>query len=315
MRFGEVMPWRNRFGRIERRGAVLLLLLGVALGVRPGVATPQPPSVQASEDRAIVKVEGNSLTVRLNQVPLREALQDIARQTGLRIIVNSARDDRLSLAFAKLPVEEGLRQLIGRDNFIFLYTPTRELKEVRVYASSQLAEPPPSLPPPLAVTAPQEAGVHQSMRSDPEPATRLASAIMLAGTNEAEKGLGIVLELLLRRETEPEIRKSALGALTLFGDVPVDQVTQVAIFDPEPTLRSAAMELLSQQVVHDPIAHAMLRQVAEGALDETVREEAQAPFHSAGFCGTSIWRKKAQTIFHPAGISLGQAPSDTVACD
>ena len=106
----------------------------------------QPPPVQTSEDQAFVKVEGNSLTVRLNQVPLREALRDIARQTGLRIIVNSARDDRLSLAFAKLPVEEGLRQLIGRDNFIFLYTPARELKEVRVYASSQLAKLLPPLP-------------------------------------------------------------------------------------------------------------------------------------------------------------------------
>ena len=84
----------------------------------------------------------------------------------------------------------------------------------------------------------------------------------------------------------------------------MDDVTQVAIFDPVPTLRSAAMELLSQQVVHDPIAHAMLRQVAEVALDETVREEAQALLHSPGFCGPSIWRKKAQAIFHPGGISL-----------
>lgn len=278
-RLGKAMTRESRFGARPRgwRGPLLLLVLGVVLGVKPGEAMSLRCLAQGAEGWAVVEVEGTRLTVTLDQVPLQEALREIARQTGLRILVNSALDDRLSLAFDNLSVEEGLRRLIRGHSVLFLYTPAGELREVWVYAS-QPADLLPSMPSPAAVTAPEEAPAFPPTLTDPEPAQRLAAALALTGTEEAEAALGVVLDLLTPH-TDPEIRERALGILTFFKDMPVDHIAQVALLDPEPSLRLEAVQLLGQQAEHDPAAHTALRQVAKAALDETVREHAQALLH------------------------------------
>jgi HEAT repeats len=324
-------------GRLRRghrgRDALLLLVLTVALAGAPAAANSLGLPAQRAERRAVVKVEGNRLTVTLDEIPLREALRDIAKQTGFRIVERSPLDDRLSLAFANLPLEVGLRRLLGRHDVVFVYGPAGGLEEVRVYASSRPA-PFPSRPSPVAVIGPGEAQTFPPMLIEPDPAQRLAAALALVGTTEAAKALGVVRDLLtphyepevraralaaltlfepmlgdpepaqrlaaahalagthaaaraldvvldlLAPHYEPEVRVMALGALSFFDAVPMAHVTELALFDQDRSFRLEAVELLNQLAEHNPTARHALRQVADGTLDEAVREQATALLNS-----------------------------------
>lgn len=56
----------------------------------------------------------------------------------------------------------------------------------------------------------------------------------------------------------------------------MEPIIKVVLFDPQPSLRLEALELLGQEAEHGPEARSALRQVGMLTLDEAVREEAQA---------------------------------------
>jgi hypothetical protein len=221
-----------------------------------------------------VKLEGNRLTVILNQLPLQVVLQEIARQTGLRIVPRSPLEDRLSLSFANVPLEDGLRRLLGPHHAVFLYRPTGELQEVRVHAVSWQTEPPPATPSGPTETVPAEPLAGLPALTDLDPVRRLATASALAGTEDSEAALEAVLDLVIF-STQPDLRERALGVLTLFRNVPVAVIAEVARVDPEPSLRWSAAGLLGRLAEHDPAARTALREIADAELEEAVWTEVQ----------------------------------------
>jgi len=240
-------------------------------------AAPPRLKVKDAEGRAVVRVEGDRLTVKLIQVPLRDVLLAIAQQSGLRIFLDPALDDRLSLAFSNLPLEVGLRRLLGDRSALFLYTSPGEegglkLEEVRVYASRQaeLLQPEPS-----SVGGDDVAQSLREMLTDPEPAQRIAAALALAEGKQAGVALGVLLDLL-NTQKEPSIREEVLAVLQVFDTVPVEPIAKVALSDKRPSLRLQALTLLGRTAEADPRAKGILRQAARGDRDETVREVAQA---------------------------------------
>lgn len=257
------------------RTGVLPLVLSLSLGVGTLGAAP-PLEVKDVEGQAVVKVEGDRLTVKLVQAPLRDVLQEIAQQSGLRILLDPAINGRLSLAFSSLPLEAGLRRLLGDRSVLFLYTSPGEeggvkLEEVWVYASRQ-AEPLQHEPP--SVGGGDVAQPLREMLMDPEPAQRIAAALALAEGEQAGVALGVLLDLL--NQKEPSLREEALAALQAFDAVPVEPIARVALSDKKPSLRLQALTLLGQMAEADPKAREVLRQAAREDRDEAVREGAQA---------------------------------------
>jgi hypothetical protein len=258
----------------KRAGALCLIIaLGVGLGAR-SEEVRSPALAADGSDGAVVTIEGDRLTVILTQFPLQAALQEIARQTGLRIVSHSPLDDRLSLTLADLPLEDGLRRLLGPHHAVFLHGPAGKLEEIRVHAVSPSTEPP-AIPALSTETMAEEPAAAPPTLTDREPAPRLAAAAALAGTGEHEAALRVVLHVATS-SAQAELRERALDLLALFGNVPTDSVADVVRFDPEPALRWQAAELLGRLAKHDPAARRALRELAGEAFDEALRKEVEA---------------------------------------
>ncbi len=257
-------------------GALCLIIsLGVGLGARPGEARSPSLAAHGSDGGAVVKVEGDRLTVILSRFPLEVALQEIARETGVRIVPRVTLENRLSLTFADLPVEDGLRRLLGPHHAVFLYGPAGELEEVWVHGVPRPTEPPPAMPSMPTETVPEETTADPPTLTDREPARWLAAASALAGTEEDEVALRVVLDLVTS-STQPELRERALGVLALFRNVPGDSIAEVVRRDPEPAIRWRAAELLGRLAEHDPAARMALRDVVGVVQEERLREEVEA---------------------------------------
>jgi hypothetical protein len=258
--------------------SLLVLALVITLSIQPaaiGAQSPTPPL----ESQSVVRLEHNRLQVALNQAPLAEVLQQVAHQSGFRLLMPATLDDRVSMAFNSLTVPEGLKRLIGQRNFVFLFTPTGQLEEVRLYAFPAY-EFVPRVRAQGEETSTREATAFQerlaspSVDPDGEHTPQRADAVARASQQEAETALTTVLTLLTP-QYEPSLRQQALEGLAFFGaDVPVQPITEIALSDPEPTVGLQAADLLSQQAGSNPIAHQALRQVAEVARHTMVRMKA-----------------------------------------
>ena len=258
----------------------LVLALVLTLSSQPaalGAQSPTPPL----ERQSVVRVEHNRLQVALNQALLAEVLQQVAHQSGFRLLMPATVDDRVSMVFNSLPVPEGLKRLIGQRNFVFLFTPTGQLEEVRLYAfpASEFVPQGRAQGEETSIreaTAFQERLPSPSVDPEGERTQQRGDTVARASQQEAETALTTVLTLLTP-QYEPSLRQQALEALASFGaDVPVPPITDIALSDPEPSVGLQAAELLSQQAGSNPIAHQALRQVAAVARHTMVRMKALA---------------------------------------
>jgi hypothetical protein len=119
-----------------------------------------------------IEVVDGALSVEVGAAPFDQILKNIGDQAGVRISVRGDLGEVRPQAFENLPLEEGVRRLVGdnRINLIMLYeadeTGGRRLAEVRARASGEVPEaylqqrrmrtelsrvrPPPPPPPPPA---------------------------------------------------------------------------------------------------------------------------------------------------------------------
>ena len=76
---------------------------------RPSV---EPNTVQFGNDR---------LTVKVRDVPLRGLLQEIARQSGLDVVIHGSLEESVSMKFDRLFFNQGLRRILRRHSFVIEY--------------------------------------------------------------------------------------------------------------------------------------------------------------------------------------------------
>ena len=72
-------------------------------------ATPQGP---ASPGNVHVSVDGGLLSVRVEDAGLVEVMEELSRQSGMRIKLDRGASKQISLAFGNMPFEQGVRNLI-----------------------------------------------------------------------------------------------------------------------------------------------------------------------------------------------------------
>jgi hypothetical protein len=101
-----------------------------------GMTQNAPHSVQRSPLSPQVTVKEGKLSVALNGAPVREALEAIAYQSGIRaFLMAEGIQATFTDAFDELPLEEGLRRLLRGTSYAFVYTdtsPARRLTQVYV---------------------------------------------------------------------------------------------------------------------------------------------------------------------------------------
>jgi hypothetical protein len=129
----------SRSGSGSRLGAAVVLVLlllplllvagqgsgqvGPRDAVGPDAAgqSPQPPS-ETAPDRFLVSYGDGRLTVKVNEVPAPVVFREISRLTGVKIsVVGSLRGPPLTATFENVTLDDGLRRLLGRLDYVFLY--------------------------------------------------------------------------------------------------------------------------------------------------------------------------------------------------
>jgi hypothetical protein len=193
---------RYRLGAGEVGAFALLCLLAVA-------AAPVPPAPS-------VRYRDGLLSVQADGIPLAAVLQAIEAETGLRFRGEPLDERQVWKRFDEVPLAEGLRRVIGRQNFTLTYgehgAPLRvDLRGVPTPRPTRVT--PPSLPmlwrtqAPVPVSA-RVAGVLGGARS-----VRLAELVPALRSDDAAVRQDAVAALLLAVHRSPALR-SALLALS-----------------------------------------------------------------------------------------------------
>ena len=159
----------------------------------------------STEDKdVVIQVRGDRLSVTLADVPLADVLDRIAQQGQIRILLHGATDEKVSMEFNDLPLDQGLRRIIKDHDFILFYGEEKagpgqssrpRLAEVRVYARSR------AITRQLLGEAPK----------NPDPSVRKDAPEAVAAIDDKEQIKEVLKEAL--KENRNELLESAMSAL------------------------------------------------------------------------------------------------------
>ena len=76
---------------------------------------------QQSQSALSIQFDNDLLTVKAKDIPLQELLQEIARQSGLSVEGSGLLEDKITIQFDRLALDEGLRLILCRYSFALVY--------------------------------------------------------------------------------------------------------------------------------------------------------------------------------------------------
>ena len=77
---------------------------------------------QQSQSALSVQFGNDLLSVKAKDVPLKELIDEIARQSDLSVEGSGILEDRVTIQFDRLTLDEGIRLILRRHNFALVYT-------------------------------------------------------------------------------------------------------------------------------------------------------------------------------------------------
>ena len=302
-----------RIPRIPRALVALLAATALQLALpcpptRADVGRPQAfeaPSKQveahrldqgAAAKQLEVHVDGGRLTVALHTASLADVLAAVARASGISVTLDAPVNEPVTMSFAALPLDEGLRRILGSRSFVFLYggnpgaepTPTTprgaiapRLASLRVFETPGAADQVPGHAP---TEYPGPADVQETLATSPSSD--------FPGSSAKDSAAVIPLARELLEETDGERRASAATKLgRTWSPDAVDPLGQAALDDEDASVRLAAVEALGRswdENAIDALALALLddpdatvREQAAHALGETWSDAAVEPLTEA----------------------------------
>jgi len=250
----------------NRMLSVLVLLL-VTLG----------PTARADEaPRLEVALSDGRLSVDAAEVPLQSVLDRIGELSGARVRfgdgdASNAREP-ITIAFAGLPLEDGLRRLLKGKDFVLAYARSR-LEEARVYSTAPAASAGAAVHAPAAPDA-DVARLRGEALTNPDPQARLRALEGLAANADQRAALDAVVDVL-EREANPGLLERALDIVRGESSVPLGPIVKLAIGNPAPAVRTKALGCLGEQVSRDPRARQTLEAAAAADPAPGVRTAAR----------------------------------------
>ena len=223
------------------------------------------PIAKAEEQRPIIAVKGERLTVQVQDRPLDWVLEQVSRESRVAIVrAAGVGEERVSLQLRDVPLDEALRQILTDHDAFFFYGVERDepasLSVVWVYPKGQGRGFAPV--PPEAWASTRE--MQEQAKADPDPAAR-AKAIEVLVERKGGQARDAVLEAL--RDRDDQVRTEALYSAQNAGiGVPAQALAQMALRDPSPSVRFLALQGLAS----DPNARAAisLEAIATQALSD-----------------------------------------------
>lgn len=211
------------------------VLLAAVLLAGGAVAAADTADEETLEETLMVRVDHGRLTLRAADVALDTVLRAIARQGGITIVHETPLPDDVTIAFDDVPLDEGLKRLLGARNHVFVYeagAPNAPalLRHVKVEA----------LPGTASASRP---GIVPGLQ-DPDSTKRVMALEALADTDAVS--FDVLLDIALK-DPAPALRIRALELLreTTGHERRVEDVVLMASRnDPDRSVREAAAALL-----------------------------------------------------------------------
>lgn len=233
----------------------------------------------------VLKVKDNLLTLKANDIPLKEVLTEIVNQTGIHILIHGELEEVLSADFSGLPLDEGLRRLIKDSNYVFIYETGKgkggepPIKQVIIYSKkgggpTERLESRVMVPEKREKHLPEtleEASLDSLVRAlkDKDPGVREEAVDRLVELDD--RRVIIPLTRVLLQDSAPDVRETAAEALGELGDKRAVRPLVQALRDREAGVRESAVDALAEIGGQEAI------NALKGALrdeDEDVREAA-----------------------------------------
>jgi hypothetical protein len=137
---------------------VLLLMLILSIASAHAVENPVPPTTASHT----LQLDNGLLTVQVTDTPLRTVLAEVSHLSGVEIVWGTESGERLvSVDFTALPLDEGLRRVLERYNFMFVYATndaTSRLAQIWISSAIDAASTPNPSPPVIATPVAPESG-------------------------------------------------------------------------------------------------------------------------------------------------------------
>ncbi len=231
----------------------ILLLLTLSL----------PSGSVSSEYRAksgplVVQFRNNLLTVRVNNLTLKEVLKEISKQTGIEIVSYASIEMPVSADFSDLVSDEGLKRLIRDFSFIFIYNSLNS-KDVRTALTKIIIYPKTY----KELHKREETMDVLSRPEDENTFDRLtdvfregedpdfgAMAVDELGDPRDERAIDVLVQEVV--DTDPMVRISAIHALGEIGGELVVQLLTDALSDEYDHVREFAADVLRSLKERDP---------------------------------------------------------------
>jgi hypothetical protein len=220
-----------------------------------------------------IQLSAGKLTLHTQGIPLSEVLSTLGEQAKLTTILmvedNTFRTALVTVNFSNIPLEQGLKRLLGDWSYALVKEPgTEEIKLFLLgYRGSSHSEP--------TLVGKAESRAEPLMAK----ATQAKDAAVLQASSSRGDRENVPTEETLRaelRSAAPEVRLTALKAMVSakVGDASMEVIRRLAEQDPDPQVRMAALESVIRYDPSEEVTQ-VLRNLAAGP-DESLREIAVA---------------------------------------
>ncbi len=249
----------------------LAILMGYALGL-PAGWTSDLESEAVPPSPVNVLINNGALSIDVNEMPLNTVLEEVGRQANIIFVLPDSADMPLiSCQFQNLSREDGIRQLLKGYNYVMEYdrsvrgnnqalTPAIKVRilESRVLDKQEI----------LASSRTRTEAPARSAAGTNDPAARAKTLRNLADQGDQQQLLRALNDAV--RDQNQMIREVALELMQNLGqNAPANLMTELALKDPNPGLRSKALQLLAN--THRSVAQTTLQQALQDKNPE-VRE-------------------------------------------
>jgi hypothetical protein len=213
--------------------AFLALLLGAPAPAAQPAGTAREPMVDGTAP--FIQVHGGRLTVRAEDVALREIVQEIARQGAIGLFLGTPLEERVSADFADLPIDAAVRRLLrGYDCVVIADGHSASnvtVSQIWIFRKAHHDD--------------AEAFVRQAaaLLSDTDWRVRHDAVVML-GQARSDHAIGPLSAAL--RDADPRVREAAVEALAELDKKQVSDVLTTALTDDDESVRARAAELLAR---------------------------------------------------------------------
>lgn len=238
---------RSRVRHLGTAGVAWLILASGAGGAAaPGEVIEAVPDPKRLE----VVFEAGILTLEAEHAPLGDVLAAIAERAGFELSVRGA-ETPISVVLTEVALEEGLRQLLGRGSFVFLYEQpgvdqVRKLVALRGHVSEEAALPEQDRATPSTPGVPIPPGDTELPATTPYDPLEDRLAFARA---EARRGMPKAaddLMTLVLEDPDANVRGLAAGALGRLGGAQAGEALVEALSDRDRRVRARAVRALGE---------------------------------------------------------------------